>query len=65
MSAVALRKDEDLHADERRVRACLKCSEKFESAWFGERICRKCKSGSGWQSSGMDMVSARTGGGRR
>jgi hypothetical protein len=65
MTAAALRKNEESHPEQRRVRACLKCSEKFESAWAGERICRRCKGSSTWQSgASMDMVSARSGRGR-
>jgi hypothetical protein len=38
--------------DEVRVkkRPCLVCREQFESAWAGERICRKCKSTAAWRS---------------
>lgn len=57
MTATALRNDEDVHAAQRRKRACLKCTETFESAWFGERICRRCKGTSSWQSGGS-LVSA-------
>ncbi len=65
MSANALRKEELAQPEQRRIRACLKCSEKFESAWAGERVCRKCKGGSSWQSSGLDAVGSRSGSGRR
>jgi hypothetical protein len=65
MSSNALRKEEVAHPEQRRVRACLKCNDKFESAWAGERVCRKCKGGSSWQSSGLDAVGSRTGSGRR
>lgn len=27
-----------------KTRVCLMCNRPFESAWAGERICRKCKS---------------------
>jgi len=39
-------------ADETRVktRRCLVCRDAFESAWAGERICRKCKSTAAWRS---------------
>jgi hypothetical protein len=30
-------------------RRCLMCSEAFESAWAGERICRRCKSTDRWR----------------
>lgn len=38
--------------DEVRVktRQCLVCQDAFESAWAGERICRKCKSTAAWRS---------------
>lgn len=29
---------------QRKERDCMMCGEGFESEWFGERICRKCKS---------------------
>ncbi len=63
MKTAAVRKkpeaDEDQHANQRRVRACLKCATKFESAWFGERVCRPCKSGATWQTTSMDMIGSR------
>lgn len=61
MTASAMRKDELLHAEQRRVRACLKCESTFESLWFGERICRRCKGGSTWRSgSAVDLPGARS-----
>lgn len=66
MSSNALRKEEDAPPEQRRVRLCLKCTDKFESAWAGERICRRCKGSSTWQSGGsLDTVSARASSGRR
>jgi len=60
MTAAALRKDEDQHADQRKRRACLKCADTFESAWYGERVCRRCKGSSTWQSGGsMDLTGSR------
>ena len=57
MKTAALRKrddsDEDQYAAQRRVRACLKCSTKFESAWYGERVCRPCKTGSSWHTAAL------------
>lgn len=57
MKSAAVRKredsDEDQYATQRRVRTCLKCATKFESAWFGERVCRPCKSGSSWQTTAL------------
>lgn len=32
---------------QRRARACLTCQTSFESEWYGERICRRCKSRAG------------------
>lgn len=34
---------------EQKIRECLTCRAPFPSAWSGERICRKCKSGSAWR----------------
>ncbi len=31
------------------TRHCLRCSEPFESAWPGERICRRCKGSDSWR----------------
>lgn len=66
MTANALRKEEDARPEQRRVRTCLKCTDKFESAWVGERICRRCKGSSTWQTGGsMDSISSRASSGRR
>jgi hypothetical protein len=35
---------------QRKTRRCLMCHTPFDSAWAGERICRRCKSSAGWQS---------------
>lgn len=34
---------------QQKTRRCLLCGKPFESAWFGERICRRCKSSSSWR----------------
>ena len=34
----------------RAVRTCLRCNDRFNSAWHGERICRRCKSSDDWGS---------------
>jgi hypothetical protein len=34
----------------RKQRSCLMCHSAFDSAWAGERICRRCKSSANWQS---------------
>ena len=33
-----------------KIRVCLVCRSSFASEWVGERICRKCKTGSAWRS---------------
>jgi hypothetical protein len=37
------------NTSEPKIRKCLICSRPFPSAWAGERICRRCKSTSGWR----------------
>jgi len=32
-----------------RERRCLRCNSVFWSEWFGERICRRCKSSNAWR----------------
>jgi hypothetical protein len=32
-----------------RLRRCLMCGSRFDSAWSGERICRSCKTKSVWR----------------
>ncbi len=32
-----------------KVRRCLSCSEDFNSAWAGERVCKKCRSSARWR----------------
>ena len=36
-----------------KVRKCLMCGNSFESAWSGERICKRCKGSSAWKSGAM------------
>jgi hypothetical protein len=38
---------------EPQTRPCLVCKTPFLSAWSGERICRRCKSGKIWRSGGV------------
>ena len=38
--------------DRPKIRKCLRCSAEFESAWSGERICKRCKSSNSWKSNG-------------
>ncbi len=33
---------------EAKTRLCLMCSEPFESEWFGERVCQRCKGLDSW-----------------
>lgn len=32
-----------------RFRLCLRCQAAFQSEWFGERICARCKGSTGWR----------------
>jgi len=32
-----------------KVRRCLCCGEDFNSAWAGERVCKKCRSSARWR----------------
>ena len=43
---------DDLSRDRPKVRNCLRCSVEFESAWSGERICKRCKGSNEWKSNG-------------
>jgi hypothetical protein len=36
-------------ADEPKMRNCLVCRTAFQSAWAGERVCRRCKATSAWR----------------
>jgi hypothetical protein len=47
--------------DASRKRRCLMCDGHFASAWPGERICTKCKTGSAWrQGVGWSPASSRS-----
>ena len=35
-----------------KLRKCLKCREDFESVGIENRLCKSCKSHSGWQNKG-------------
>ena len=35
-----------------KVRKCLHCRGEFTSHWYGERVCRRCKSNDFWRGSG-------------
>jgi len=39
--------------DKPKVRKCLACATDFESAWSGERICKRCKSSNRWKSGAL------------
>ena len=41
--------------DKPKQRKCLVCRDEFESAWSGERICKRCKSSNGWKSGALDI----------
>ena len=41
--------DEAGRAEEPKVRKCLVCRTAFQSAWAGERVCRRCKATSAWR----------------
>lgn len=34
-------------------RLCLHCGKKFESAWAGERVCKRCKGTADWRGAAM------------
>lgn len=34
---------------EEKIRRCLCCGEDFNSAWAGERVCKKCRSSARWR----------------
>lgn len=46
------------HQGEAKTRACLMCREAFESAWPGERVCKRCKSGKAWRAGSARRGSA-------
>ncbi|MBT5414813.1 MAG: hypothetical protein HOK81_09450 [Rhodospirillaceae bacterium] len=39
-----------------KARTCLMCSETFESAWAGERICGKCKALAVWRNGNSSIT---------
>ncbi|MBM3507467.1 MAG: hypothetical protein FJX64_07055 [Alphaproteobacteria bacterium] len=43
------RKPSSRSDDGPRERKCLRCQTLFESAWCGERICRRCQSAAAWR----------------
>ena len=38
-----------LTVHEEKIRRCLCCGEDFNSAWAGERVCKKCRSSARWR----------------
>jgi hypothetical protein len=44
-----LNQDGDETEAEVKERRCLMCRETFDSAWAGERICRRCRSSAAWR----------------
>ncbi len=44
-----VRKPVPRRMETKKVRACLKCRETFESKWSGERVCKKCKTRIAWR----------------
>jgi hypothetical protein len=38
-----------LPGDVPKERECLRCKTAFQSEWWGERICRRCKSSASWR----------------
>ena len=32
-----------------KIRRCLCCGDDFNSAWAGERVCKKCRSSARWR----------------
>ena len=49
MGRVKYKKPKPENDPDRKTRRCLMCSRDFDSAWAGERICRKCKSTAAWR----------------
>jgi hypothetical protein len=44
---------------EAKTRPCLVCKTPFQSEWFGERICRRCKTTKIWRTSSLATQRAR------
>jgi hypothetical protein len=43
------RDEVEVRRGQAKVRKCLICRTPFQSAWAGERVCRRCKSTSAWR----------------
>ncbi len=39
-----------------KLRSCLMCEDDFESAWSGERVCKRCKSQAQWQTGNSSLA---------
>ena len=52
-----VRKPVPWRMERKKVLACLKCREPFESEWSGERVCLKCKTLRVWREGAADMAS--------
>lgn len=48
--------DLDVSLHRPQMRKCLRCRSSFESAWNGERICRRCKNSGAWKN-GVQITS--------
>jgi len=48
---------ESVTVHQEKTRNCLMCLESFESAWAGERVCKRCKSSGTWRG-GADFEAA-------
>ena len=57
MSEMPVLDAEETEVATRKQRSCLRCNEKFESEWAGERICRRCKSTQAWRSGYLSQSS--------
>ena len=44
---------------EQKRRVCLRCQDKFQSEWAGDRICPRCKQSSAWRA-GQPLVTGNT-----
>ena len=54
--AVEIESANENHKYEAKDRSCLMCRDDFESAWSGERICKRCKSQAQWQTGGSSLA---------
>jgi len=52
MKQATVSKPRPSEPQEPKSRRCLMCRDRFESAWPGERICKRCKSTAAWREGG-------------